>query len=393
MSDIRWFHSEMAGISKTDNTSGSLINVLNACLIDGFALENIDTLTLSGGVATATIASGHDYRVDQYINISGATEAEYNGDWVVTAVSATTFNFEMTTTPASPATGTITSKVAPVGGWVKEYEDAPAFKVVYKSTEVGKPQMKFRLQEDGTRNSATVVRVDMHENMTDIDTGDSTSLNASKSITKHYTNPVSSPDAGEWFIVADKEFVHIFITHSNQTAASNNRPFTQFGFGNYHSYLNGDGYNSLISGNAYNNSSNTNTKPNLSAQLFYGARGADQATKNKLIRSTLTRTVQGAVSSNIYLGAYNAVDGRVFFDKVYLYESAPDLIRGEYPGTYFVSDRQKLGFDVGEIVEGTGSELGKKFIIIPDNISGSTNGLGTTNGLCLAVQINGSWRD
>jgi hypothetical protein len=69
------------------------------------------TITRSGSTATATMLPAQPFSVGASFAISGATQPEYNGTFTVTAVTATTFSFTVSGTPASPATG------APVTGF------------------------------------------------------------------------------------------------------------------------------------------------------------------------------------------------------------------------------------------------------------------------------------
>jgi len=59
--------------------------------------------------STAIVAfPGHGFSVGDPVVISGATQAEYNGAFTITGVTANTFTFNISGTPASPATGSIT---------------------------------------------------------------------------------------------------------------------------------------------------------------------------------------------------------------------------------------------------------------------------------------------
>lgn len=74
----------------------------------------LSSLTRVGGVVTATSSTDHKlsdpslYALDQlplYVEISGATPSDYNGTFkLLTVPTGTTFTFEITTTPATPAT-------------------------------------------------------------------------------------------------------------------------------------------------------------------------------------------------------------------------------------------------------------------------------------------------
>jgi hypothetical protein len=52
----------------------------------------------------------HGYAVGQTIRISGATQPEYNGTFVIAGVTANTFTYTISGTPASPATGSISAQ-------------------------------------------------------------------------------------------------------------------------------------------------------------------------------------------------------------------------------------------------------------------------------------------
>lgn len=76
----------------------------------------LSSLIQSGGVATATVSSSlttGGMRVGDWISISGASPTGYNGSYQITAIpSSTTFQFNVSTSLASPASGTITLRGA-----------------------------------------------------------------------------------------------------------------------------------------------------------------------------------------------------------------------------------------------------------------------------------------
>lgn len=79
-------------------------DVLSACGFNYTRSSAAVTITRSGSVATATLA-GHTFAVGDQIRIDNANETEYNGVFTITAVTATTFDFTVTGSPTSPATG------------------------------------------------------------------------------------------------------------------------------------------------------------------------------------------------------------------------------------------------------------------------------------------------
>lgn len=86
--------------------------------------RSITGITRSGSTATATIADTSNMFVDSVIEVSGANQAAYNGEQIVTAITpSTSFTYEVVGAPATPATGTITLDLnrllnIPVPGYV-----------------------------------------------------------------------------------------------------------------------------------------------------------------------------------------------------------------------------------------------------------------------------------
>lgn len=62
----------------------------------------------AGAVATVTTAA-HGFHTGDFVTIAGAVDAAYNGEVQITVTSPTTFTYQISGTPATPATGTITA--------------------------------------------------------------------------------------------------------------------------------------------------------------------------------------------------------------------------------------------------------------------------------------------
>lgn len=169
---VKHYTNTMAGAPQLDNTWGELTGLLDAVLVNGFGFKTIDSITRSGSTATATVSTGHGYEIGQAVAIAGCNQAEYNGEFRVTAATGNTFNFEVAGAPASPATGTITAKVAPLN-W--EIAFSATSKRAYRSTHAdsAKPLL---VVHDGLKTpgyTTTWVKwanVGIAESMSDIDT-------------------------------------------------------------------------------------------------------------------------------------------------------------------------------------------------------------------------------
>lgn len=75
--------------------------------------ESVDFLVRSGTTVTAFIFAGHSYPLDSWIFIEGADQVEYNVLAQITAVTPTSFEYEISgVLPATPATGTLLAREA-----------------------------------------------------------------------------------------------------------------------------------------------------------------------------------------------------------------------------------------------------------------------------------------
>jgi uncharacterized phage protein gp47/JayE len=71
--------------------------------------ESIDTLTQTGGIATATISGGHSFAESSYVFIRGADQEGYNLLAQISNVTSTTFDYSVDNSTVSPSTGSATA--------------------------------------------------------------------------------------------------------------------------------------------------------------------------------------------------------------------------------------------------------------------------------------------
>ena len=175
---VKYYHSGMPGAPVLSNNWGDLVGLLDACLVTGFNLKTIDSITFAAGFATATISAGHTYAVDQVVEVAGADQAAYNGEQRLSAVTANTITYPVTGTPVTPATaqGAMSCKVASLG-WEKAF--AGTHKAAYRSLDPQSPRHYLRVDNsaklaNGFTNYPTTnakwANVGICEQMTDIDT-------------------------------------------------------------------------------------------------------------------------------------------------------------------------------------------------------------------------------
>lgn len=93
------------------------INLSNPPLIVGaFSLATsvaVTSITRAVNTATVTTTTNHGYSTGNYVNLSGAVQTDYNGDYTITVTGVTTFTYTVANTPVTPATGTILANKGP----------------------------------------------------------------------------------------------------------------------------------------------------------------------------------------------------------------------------------------------------------------------------------------
>lgn len=228
------FKSTDSGAPTLSGTAGDLVNLLDKLLVDGYNSKTI-TITRSGSTATAS-CSGHGFVNNHRLLIAGAAETEYNGEFRITWVDANTFTFTVTGTPATPATGTITAKVAPLG-WSVAYTGTN--KRAYRQ-KAGTNQFYLRVDDTGT----TSARVVAYETMSDVDTGTSPFPTNTQQAGGLYAfkSSVASATTRAWWAYSNGKWIY-FLTHFNGLAV-----YEAFHFGDFESFVAGDAYNTIIGG-------------------------------------------------------------------------------------------------------------------------------------------------
>lgn len=178
--DIKFYVHTNTNAPQLTNNFGCMIDVLDACLVNGYGGQTVSTLTASGTTVTATFGSAHNLMQYQVIEIEGATQTEYNGEHrILTVPNANTITFELAAAPSvTTATGTITSSL-PSLGWEKPFNSTHSSgvggKAAYRSTNLLLPSRPFlrvvdELDPAWTSTYAKYAKVGIVEDMTDIDT-------------------------------------------------------------------------------------------------------------------------------------------------------------------------------------------------------------------------------
>ena len=234
-SSVRWFTSAMTGAPTSQGQLGSLIALLDAGLLNGFNTKTLTSLTRSGSTATATVSGGHGFTDSVVVRIAGAAQADYNGDHRITVVNSTTFTYTVANSPVTPATGTITAKVAPLD-WSKVFSGTN--KAVYRAPSTQGTRFYLRLDhsQDGRYCYARA-----YESMTDVDTGTNPYPTTTQSSNSCWM-PSGSYDTTvrSWALVGDDRRLLLLCNYSG-----NNNMYPYF-FGDFTSRVAGDAYASAM---------------------------------------------------------------------------------------------------------------------------------------------------
>lgn len=386
---VKYFHSGMAGAPVMSGTVGSLLAVLDACLVNGFGLKTVNSLVVSNNVATATINTGHSAEVDTVVEIAGATPSGLNGQWKVTAVSGNSVSWETSGIANQTATGTISLKLAGAG-WVKEFSEANLG--AYRSPNILGTRMYLRVNDTNARNA----RVIGYESMSDIDTGTGLFPSASQRSGGSYWPKSQSADATrrEWILIADDRMFYFARAYRSDFPEG-----YQIGvFGDFLSAKSGDAYGCVLNGIGFDNSTggpysadNFSTGHGSAVAEVYAPKSytgigtSVQMGKNfPLITFNGVENQSGYASNGLVFP--NPEDGGLYVVPHYLLEINPNSIRGVSPGFYCSPQRFNTNvLPARETVTGVTALPGKKLKVIT---SLQYSGTGTP---CF-VDITGPWR-
>lgn len=390
-SDIKYIHSGMPGAPSLSGAAGSLIALLNACLINGFGLGTLDSLTIAGGVATATRAAGHSHEAGSVAQIAGITGAYagLNGDRKVLTTSPSTFTFDATGFPDGTATGTITQKMAPLATWTKPFSGTNL--AAYRSTDPLGTQMYLRVDDTGT----TEARVLGYESMTGINAG--TGPFGATSPGSYIAKANNTTGTRAWSLIGDSRGFFLSIAYYN---TNQDRATTSY-FGDFNPILAGDPYACMLQASTSSyystqsgassdcgGSSNYGTASVTFVPRAYTGLGTYVGMQPScaIITGSLVSTLAMSGSTDYKTPYPNPTDGGLYITPVRLNETNSRAFRGITPGLYHIpQDLESLQpFYWRDSVTGIAGFLDRTFKTIRNQQSG-------TPGTFL-IDITGPWR-
>ena len=374
---VKWFRSTMPGAPALRGQAGSLISLLDACLVDGWGIQTASSVVIAGGVATATFPADHAAAAESVVLVAGATPSGLNGEQKVTSAVANVITWA-TAEADGTATGTITVKMAPAG-WAKVYTDTNL--AVYKSADPAAHGQFLRVDDADT----TLTRVIGYETMSGVSTGTGpfpTNAQISGGMYWGKSYNAGSTDI-PWAIAADSRAFY-FNSAAAVTLGSPYRSGGGYFFGDLvpHS-RSGDVFASLLTGSRN------------SSWFSYGGNyilsGSDIALvamprKHDGVGTAIQPFVQPYFDTN--LGSLpNPVNGRIVFSPIVVRDTSSQAgFRADMPGA--VLSRHFAVERVLEHEQAFRDVTGRLRVNMP--VGGGHGDAG--NFYSLAVDITGPWR-
>jgi hypothetical protein len=351
------YYSTDTGIPVKTGQAGANIAIYDAVLVNGFNSKTGVTIARTGSVATAT-KTAHGYRNGQILLMSGATQTEYNGLFRISNVTTNTWDFTVTGTPATPATGAPASIVAPAG-WTKPFSGTN--KAVYRSP-AGTNQFYYRIDDSGTTTS----RLIGYETMTDVDTGTGLFPTAVQLSGGLYLQKSSTADATArpYVIITNGKIVYERVRRAASSCSTS-------AMGDYTSRKSGDAYGSLVagafsaafsSGDALENSLCTMG----ASSSLYTVRSYTQVGSALTLSRYADERVTNALCGSAGYTFPHPVDGALDLAQVRLFESTT-LHRGWLPG--FFNPMHNLPLTDLDVFSGTGAYSARSFIALSVGVS------------------------
>lgn len=367
---IQFVNHTMSGAPTLNGQAGTLASLLKTCLVDGFGMVTLDSLVVSGGIATAARAAGHSAVTGAKQTIAGSTPSGLNGVKEVLSHTLTTFTFDATGVADQTATGTITTKVSPLG-WTREFNATNI--EVFRSPNVAGTRHYLQVKDTGT----TDARVRAYETMAGIDSGTSEfPTDAQISGGGFWTkSPNANATAIHWALVGDDRTFYLMTRLGFDNFAS--PAYSNFmAFGDFESLVPGDGYAAFLqcapstyvgaspaswTGDIhFLTASGNNTSFGTYLSRAYTGLGVSTLAQRRGLFPSHTSATEWRSGSAAGTQYPNGADSALNLTRVAIYETAARTLRGYFRGQYVTP--QSIGaavFAQGETVSAVAGLTGR----------------------------------
>ena len=368
------FDSARAASPGLSGTPGSLISILDACLVNGLGTVSVSTLVVTNGVAEATFPTSHSFITDSVALIGGSNVTALNGEKRILSTTGTGIKFDATGVSNQTASGAMSAKIASAG-WTKPYSGTNI--AVYRLDLIQGTGFYLRVDDTGT----TAAQIRGYETMTDSNTGKGAFPTSSQQpVSGLFWSKSSTADTSlrSWFLLADARGV-FFLPRSVGTTGN----YQSFYFGDISSFKSNDPYGCLVRGNTTNSSTaSVQTEDLQYVQRDYSVGGCFLARSATALGGSIA-AYHGA-GSVVPIGNYfsggsglpypSPIDNSLNLSDCVVHNEAGT--RGYLPGLKYTAQVVSNSFSTGDIVLGTGLLSGKKLTCIKTGpVSGTQSGV------------------
>lgn len=249
-----WYDSGEAGAPTLNNVAGSLLEVLRACLINGFGSKTVTSIAVASGVATVTCAAhGFTGAYGKLVLISGSTEPLLNGNKQPGNVLTNSFTYAAPGVADGTYTGTLSAKRAPLG-WTEPYTGTNVAMFARSAPEA--TSMLLRVNDSASAPAtATHARALMVESATGVDAYTGPGPTEAQYAGGIQCNKgASSVTAKSWLLLGDDRGFYLFTGDPAATSL-----LVGLAFGDINSYTDADAYGCFISGTASTSTSTSSS--------------------------------------------------------------------------------------------------------------------------------------
>lgn len=363
---VRVYRSTDPGAPSLNGLVGSLINVLDACLVNGFGALATSSLTQAGGIATVTTSIAHGLTGTPKVLIAGVTPSAYNGEYTITVTGASTFTYPVA---GSPATASVQGTVGKASsGWTKPYTgtNLAAYKQPAGSNGF------YLMVDDNT--TATSARMTGYETMSAVNTGTNLFPTAAQSAGGGYlvkSNTASSASR-DWTLICNGKLFYLFVNQAAQVAWTT---AVAFAFGDITSFKSGDAYHTIIiPGTTVTATSTSLLQLSTSQATALSGHWMARTYAQTGTAITLSKFADSALcSNNANMGVAgvpypNGPDGAILLSPIRIAEPTVGL-RGVLPGFWNIAHPDPLSH--GDFyVPASGDLVGKTFEYFHNNAVG-----------------------
>lgn len=169
--EIKFYVHTNSNAPQLPNTWGSLVGILDACLINGYNAPPISEVAISSNVMTITFGVAHNLLSGQVLRLSGANQSEFNREFRITTIpTLNTVQIVLDNSLPASISGIIFATL-PSLGWVKEFSGGG--RRAYRSAEISKTERPFlrildELDPAYGADYAKYAKVGIVSNMSDI---------------------------------------------------------------------------------------------------------------------------------------------------------------------------------------------------------------------------------